>query len=161
MNNNTIKIGMGYDVHRLVEGRDCKIGGLKFDHAKGPLGHSDGDVLLHAICDAFLGALALGDIGDHFPPTDEKFKDMDSKQMLKECYQKILDKGFVLNNLDTVIVCEEPKIKPRRLEIRELLAKLLSTELDNVSVKATTEEKMGLTGTGDAIAAWAYVSLVK
>ena len=155
------KIGMGYDVHRLEKGRPCVIGGVLFDCDFGPLGHSDGDVLLHAICDALLGAVNLGDIGDHFPDTDAKFKNADSKNLLKHCYDLILQKGYRLNNLDTVIVCEKPKIKPRREDIRKTVAELLQVDAELVSVKATTEEKMGFTGSGEGIAAWAYVSLVR
>ncbi len=155
------RVGIGYDVHRLVEGRKCLIGGVHFDFPKGPLGHSDGDVLLHAICDALLGAANLGDIGDHFPPSDSKFKNADSKELLKATYYLVTDRGYVLNNLDTVVVCEDPKIKPRREDIRNSIAKTLWVSPDIISIKATTEEKMGFTGSGDGIAAWAYVSILK
>lgn len=155
------RVGIGYDVHRLVAGRKCLIGGVLFDFHKGPLGHSDGDVLLHAICDALLGAANLGDMGDHFPPSDPKFKDADSNKMLSATYSLVTAKGYVLNNLDTVVVCEEPKIKPRREEIKNSVAKILSVDSDIISIKATTEEKMGFTGSGEGIAAWAYVSLLK
>lgn len=151
---------MGYDVHQFATGRDCIIGGVKFDHDKGLLGHSDADVLLHAICDALLGALALGDLGDHFPDTDARFKNADSKVLLTTCYDMVQKKGYSLNNLDTIIVCERPKIKPRREEIQEMLASLLNVPLDVISVKATTEEKMGFTGRDEGIKAWAYVSLI-
>lgn len=154
------RIGMGYDVHQFAENRDCIIGGIKFDHDKGLLGHSDADVLLHAVCDALLGAVNLGDLGDHFPDTDPQFKNIDSKILLKSCYQKVRDKGYVLNNLDTIIVCERPKIKPRREDIQNMLANLLNAPLDAISVKATTEEKLGFTGRGEGIKAWAYVSLI-
>jgi 2-C-methyl-D-erythritol 2,4-cyclodiphosphate synthase len=155
------RIGMGYDVHRLERGRPCVIGGVTFDYEFGPLGHSDGDVLLHAICDALLGAVNLGDIGDHFPDTDAKFKNADSKILLKHCYDLVRKKGYVLNNLDTVIVCERPKIKARRDDIRNMVAEILTADRDVISIKATTEEKMGFTGSGEGIAAWAYVSLLK
>lgn len=155
----SFRVGMGYDVHRLEKGRPCVIGGVVFDHDFGPLGHSDGDVLLHAICDALLGAANLGDLGDHFPDTDARLKNADSKVLLKHCYDLVRKKGWRLNNLDTIVVCERPKIKPRREDIRRVLAKLLECDVDLVSVKATTEEKMGFTGSGEGIAAWAYVSL--
>lgn len=155
------RVGIGYDVHRMVEGRKCLIGGVEFDFAKGPLGHSDGDVLLHAICDALLGAANLGDMGDHFPPSDPKFKNADSKELLKFTYDLVTVKGYALNNLDTVVVCEDPKIKPHREEIRNSVAKILKVNPNLVSVKATTEEKMGFTGSGEGIAAWATVTLIK
>lgn len=161
MNMTDFRVGIGYDVHRLVEGRKCLIGGVAFDFPKGPLGHSDGDVLLHAICDALLGAANLGDMGDHFPPSDPKFKNADSKEMLKATYDLVTDQGYVLNNLDTVVVCEDPKIKPRREEIKNSVAKILKASPNIISIKATTEEKMGFTGSGEGIAAWAYVSLIK
>lgn len=154
------RVGLGYDVHRLVAGRKCVIGGVPFDHDKGPLGHSDADVLLHAICDALLGAVGLGDIGDHFPDSDARYKDADSKVLLKECYAKVKAKGYVLNNLDTILVCETPKIKNQRETIKNTIAKILEVDSSLVSIKATTEEKMGLTGSGEAIAAWATVSIV-
>ncbi len=154
------RVGVGYDVHRLVEGRPCKIGGIIFDHNKGLLGHSDADVLLHAICDALLGAANLGDLGSLFPDTDERYKGADSRVLLKECYGRVKAKGYRLGNLDTVVVCEKPKLKPRREEIQAVLAELLESNLDSVSVKATTEEKLGFTGREEGIAAWAYVTII-
>lgn len=154
------RVGMGYDVHRLVDGRDCIIGGLKFNHPKGLLGHSDADVLLHAIADALLGALSLGDLGVFFPDTDSQYQNANSRDLLKSCYAKVLERGYHINNLDTIIVCEEPKIKPKRSAIQSGIAEILNCPLDRVSVKATTEEKMGFTGRGEGIAAWAYVSLI-
>lgn len=155
------RVGMGYDVHRMAAGRPCVIGGVTFDFDKGPLGHSDGDVLLHAVCDALLGAANLGDIGQHFPDTKSENKNRDSKIFLKHCYDLVLQKAYTLNNLDTVIVCEKPKIGPRRAEIQQAVAEILGVDADLISIKATTEEKMGFTGSGEGIAAWAYVSLVK
>lgn len=155
------RVGIGYDVHKLVADRPCIIGGIQFDHDKGLLGHSDADVLLHAICDALLGALNLGDLGELFPDTDPKYKDADSKELLKFCYQKVQDKGYQLNNLDTIIICERPKIKKRKSEIQNVIAELLSANPDVISIKATTEETMGFTGRGEGIKAWAYVSLFK
>lgn len=157
----SFRVGIGYDVHRLEAGRKCVIGGVVFDCDFGPLGHSDGDVLLHAVCDALLGAANLGDIGDHFPDTDVQFKNADSKVLLKHCYGLVRKKGYRLNNLDTIVVCERPKIKPRRDDIRRVLSEILECDADLVSVKATTEEKMGFTGSGEGISAWAYVSLIK
>lgn len=155
------RVGMGFDVHQFVEGRPCIIGGVEFDYERGLKGHSDADVLLHAICDALLGGLALGDLGDHFPDTDPKWKGADSKALLAECHRMIEAKGYHISNLDTVVVCEAPKIKKQRQAIRESIAKLLNLELDQVSVKATTEEKMGYTGSGQGIQSWATVLLMK
>lgn len=157
----SFRFGFGYDVHRMTEGRECIIGGVTFDYEKGPDGHSDGDVLLHAICDALLGALALGDIGIHFPDTSSENKNRDSKEFLKYCYSLVLKEGYRLNNLDTIVICEKPKMKDKKDEIRSMIAKLLESEIGLISVKATTEEKMGFTGSGEGIKAWAYVSLVK
>lgn len=154
------RVGIGYDVHQFTNNRPCIIGGITFDHDKGLLGHSDADVLLHAICDALLGALNLGDLGELFPDTDARYKDADSKEMLKICYAKVIEKGYTLNNLDTIIICEHPKIKKRKSEIQTLIAELLSVNPDVISIKATTEEKMGFTGREEGIKAWAYVSLV-
>ena len=158
---NQFRVGVGYDVHQMALGRPCVIGGVIFDFDKGPVGHSDGDVLLHAICDALLGAANLGDIGQHFPDSKNENKNRDSKFFLKYCYNLVLQKGYCLNNLDTVIVCERPKIGPRREEICRVVAEVLGVDVELVSIKATTEEKMGFTGSGEGIAAWAYVSLVK
>jgi len=154
------RVGIGYDVHRLVEGRACIIGGIAFDHSKGLLGHSDADVLLHAVCDALLGAANLGDLGVLFPDTDVRYKGADSRVLLKECYSHVKAKGYRLGNLDTVVVCEQPKLKSRREEIQAVLAELLECDLDVISVKATTEEKLGFTGREEGIAAWAYVTIV-
>lgn len=154
------RVGMGYDVHRLVDGRDCMIGGLKFNHPKGLLGHSDADVLLHAIADALLGALSLGDLGTFFPDSDPQYKNANSRDLLKLCYAKVVAKGYQINNVDTIIVCEAPKIKPRCAEMQSGIAEILNCSLDRISIKATTEEKMGFTGRGEGIAAWAYASLI-
>ncbi len=154
------RVGIGYDVHRLVTGRKCIIGGVEFNHPKGLFGHSDADVLLHAICDAMLGAANLGDIGRLFPDTDVQFKDAGSKELLKKCYQRVKDKGYQINNLDTIVVCQKPKIAEKIDEMTTVIAGLLETNKDNVSIKATTEEKMGFTGKGEGIKAWAYVSII-
>lgn len=155
------RTGIGYDVHRMGEGKPCILGGVRFDHTSGPIGHSDADVVLHAISDALLGACALGDIGQHFPDTDPRWKGADSSQLLSHCYALACDKGYILGNLDTIIVCERPKIGPQREAIRDHLARLFGVDKEVISVKATTEEKMGFTGSGEGIAAWANILLVK
>lgn len=157
----SMRIGVGYDVHRLVEGKPCRIGGVEFKHDKGLLGHSDADVLLHAVADALLGACALGDIGQHFPDSDPRWQGADSVKLLRHCFELVREKGYQIGNVDTVVVCENPKIGPRREEIRAVLAQTLDTSIDNISVKATTEEKMGFTGAEEGIAAWAYAVLVR
>lgn len=151
------RIGMGYDVHQLVEGRPCIIGGVEFDYEKGLKGHSDADVLLHAICDALLGSVALGDLGTFFPDNDPQYKNADSKVLLKNCYEKVREKGYEVSNLDTVVICEAPKINPRKNEIQKMVADILECDETQVSIKATTEEKLGFTGSGQGIKAWAYV----
>ncbi|ULQ54943.1 2-C-methyl-D-erythritol 2,4-cyclodiphosphate synthase [Flavihumibacter rivuli] len=155
------RIGFGIDFHQLVEGRDLYIGGVKIPHHKGALGHSDADVLLHAVCDALLGALALGDIGMHFPNNDPKYKDIDSKILLKKCYELIRERGYKVVNVDSSICLEEPKIKKYSLSMREIMAELLEIGLEDVSVKATTTEKMGFVGREEGLVAYATVLLVK
>lgn len=140
------RIGHGYDVHRLVEGRRLILGGVDIPYEKGLLGHSDADVLTHAVCDALLGAAALGDIGKHFPDTDEKYKGADSILLLKHCVKLIGDAGFRVGNVDVTLIAQAPKISPYIEEIRKNLAAALDTDLSNVSVKATTEEGLGFTG---------------
>lgn len=152
-----IRTGIGYDVHKMREGRTCVIGGVVFDHPKGPLGHSDGDVLLHAVCDALLGAVNLGDLGDHFPDSDPAYKNADSRQLLQRCHEMVRRKGYEIVNLDAVVVCEEPRIKPLRHEIQACIARLLSVSPEVVSIKATTEDGMGITADGNAIKAWVSV----
>lgn len=154
------KIGIGYDVHRFVKGRQCLIGGVEFPCAKGLLGHSDADVLLHAVCDALLGAVGLDDIGSLFPDTDPQWKGADSKKLLKTCYQKVVEKGFCFNNLDAVVVCEEPKIGPRREEIKKSIASILNVDPELISVKGKTEEGLGFTGSGEGIKAWVVVTIL-
>lgn len=154
-----MRVGLGYDVHKLVEARDLILGGVKFDYPKGLLGHSDADVLIHAIMDAILGAMAMGDIGKLFPDTDPKYKDISSIKLLNHVVKLMEDKGYKLVNLDTVIICEEPKIGPRREEIVEILAKNLKTDKNNVSIKASTSERLGFTGEGLGIEARAIVLL--
>lgn len=156
-----MKIGIGYDVHKLVENRDLILGGIKFDYKLGLLGHSDADVLTHAIMDAILGALNLSDIGCIFPDTDDKYKDIYSIDLLDIVVKKMEDKGYKIGNLDTVIICEMPKIAPKREEIQKLLARHLKTDIENVSIKASTSEKLGFTGEGLGIEARAVVLLEK
>jgi len=155
------RIGSGIDFHQLAEGRDLWIGGVKIPHNKGSLGHSDADVLLHAICDGLLGALALGDIGVHFPDTDNRYKNIDSKLLLKECYRLITEKGYKPVNIDTTICLEKPKIKPYVQQMQEAIAKILGLDNNDVSIKATTTEKMGFAGREEGLVAYATVLLVK
>lgn len=157
----TFRVGTGFDVHQFVSGRPCIIGGVAFDHDKGLLGHSDADVLLHAICDALLGALALGDLGDHFPNTDAKWQNADSETLLKACYAMVQARNYRLHNLDTTVVCEAPKIKKHRTQIQQNIARILQVEDDCISIKATTEETLGYTGAGLGIQAHAVVLLQK
>ena len=154
-----MRIGIGYDVHRLVEGRDLILGGVKFDYEKGLLGHSDADVLTHAIVDAILGALSESDIGKLFPDTDPKYKGIYSIELLDKVVELMDKKNYKIGNLDTVIICEMPKIGPKREEISKLIASHLNTDIDNVSIKASTSEGLGFTGDGMGIEARAVVIL--
>lgn len=153
------RIGTGYDIHKLVEGRDLIIGGIKIDYEKGLYGHSDADVLVHAIIDAMLGALALGDIGTYFPDTDEKYKDADSRYILKLAYDIINTQGYVINNLDSNIIAQEPKMMPHITKMKIELAKILQIDKKLISIKAKTNEKMDAVGKGLAIEANAVVML--
>lgn len=157
----SFRIGFGIDFHQLVEGRDLWIGGVKIPHIKGAKGHSDADVLLHAICDAMLGALALGDIGVHFPDTDQSFKNIDSKILLKKSYELITARGYRVVNVDSSLCLEAPKIKPYVAAMQEAIAKILDLSHDDVSVKATTTEKMGFVGREEGLVAYATVLLEK
>ena len=150
-----IRIGQGYDVHRLVEGRKLIIGGVDIPHNVGLLGHSDADVLLHAISDAILGAAALGDIGKHFPDTDPKFKGADSLVLLSHCGKLVREKGYRINDIDATIVAQRPKMAPHIQTMRENIARALEIEINQVNVKATTEEKLGFTGTEQGISSYA------
>ena len=156
-----IKVGLGYDVHQLKAGRPCVLGGVAFDSEVGPDGHSDADVLLHAICDALLGAAGLRDIGFHFPNTDESFKNADSKLLLKSVVELIHEKGFTIGNIDATIVSETPKISPKILEMKNSIAALCKIEDDDVGVKATTAEKMGFIGRMEGIEAYAVALIQK
>lgn len=151
--------GIGYDVHKLVEGRDCIIGGVKIDHPKGLLGHSDADVLAHAIADALLGAAGFGDIGTFFPDNDPQFKGMDSMNILKHVMNELRINGFEVVNIDSVVICEAPKINPHKGFMQEKMAQTLGIEISRLGIKATTNEKMGFLGRSEGIAAQAVASL--
>lgn len=151
------RIGFGYDVHRLVEGRKLTLGGITIPFERGTLGHSDGDVLIHAICDALLGSLALGDIGQHFPDTSPVYKDIDSKILLTRTIQLLNDKGWRVVNIDSTICIEKPKLAGHIEEMRNVLASVMGIMMEQVSIKATTSEKMGFTGTGEGVTAYAVV----
>ena len=154
-----MRIGHGYDVHKLVEGRDLILGGVKIDHEKGLLGHSDADVLLHAVSDALLGAAGLGDIGRHFPDTDPKYKGADSLMLLREVYRKISEKGFRVGNIDVTMIAQKPKLKDFIPQMQENIAAAVGVTPDRVNVKATTEEKLGFTGSGEGMACHAVCLL--
>ena len=156
-----MRVGMGYDVHKLVENRKLILGGVEIPHEKGLLGHSDADVLLHAIMDSILGALALGDIGKHFPDTDEKYKGADSMKLLEFVYNLIKEKGYAIGNLDATIIAQAPKMAPHIQTMRANIAKVLNTDIDNINVKATTEEGLGFTGNKEGISAQSICLLVK
>ncbi len=147
-----LRIGHSWDTHKLVENRKLILGGVEFESDVGLLGHSDADVVLHAIAESFLGSLALGDLGKFYPDDQENTLNIDSKIILKECYQKILDRGYYLNNIDVTIYAEKIKISPKREEIRNSISSILNVNVDKVSVKATTWEKMGFIGRNEAIA---------
>ncbi len=155
------RIGSGIDFHQLVEGRDLWIGGVKIPHIKGALGHSDADVLLHAICDALLGALALGDIGTHFPDTSLEFKNIDSKILLRRSFQLIKEKGYSIVNVDSTLCLEKPKIKPYVPIMQQTIADILNLTVNDVSIKATTTETMGFVGREEGLVAYATVLLQK
>jgi 2-C-methyl-D-erythritol 2,4-cyclodiphosphate synthase len=157
----SFRIGFGLDFHQLVEGRPLCIGGVTIPHHKGALGHSDADVLLHAICDAMLGALALGDIGTHFPDTDSSYKNIDSKILLQRTYALIAGKGYRVVNIDSTICLEAPKIKNHSGEMAGIIAAILEIGTDAVSIKATTAEKMGFVGREEGLSAYATVLLMK
>lgn len=156
-----LRIGNGYDVHKLVEGRTLILGGVEIPHTKGVLGHSDGDVLIHAIMDAMLGALALGDIGQHFPDTDMKYENIDSTILLTRLKELIAERGYRVINLDSIIVLQKPKVKPYIEAMRKRVAEVLEIDIDQVSVKATTEEKLGFTGDESGVKSYCVVLLEK
>lgn len=155
-----MRIGQGFDVHRLVAGRKCIIGGVEIAYDKGLDGHSDADVLLHAICDALLGAAALGDIGKHFPPTDARFKNIDSRELLRHVVDLVKQKKYKVGNIDATVICEAPKLSPHTAQMCANIAADCGVEINQVNVKATTTEKLGFTGRGEGIAAEAVCTLV-
>ena len=155
------RTGLGIDFHQLVEGRELWIGGIHLQHHKGALGHSDADVLLHAICDAMLGAVSLGDIGVHFPDTDDSFKDIDSKILLEKSYSLVKETGYQIGNIDATVCLEFPKLKPYTLQMRKTIAQILNISLDAISIKATTSEKMGFVGREEGISAFATILLMR
>ena len=156
-----IRIGFGYDVHRIVEGRALWLGGICLPYGKGLLGHSDADVLIHAICDAMLGAANMRDIGYHFPDTSDETLDMDSKIILKKTVDLIASKGFALGNIDATVCAEQPKLNPHIPAMQQCMADIIGTDPDNISIKATTTERLGFTGRQEGIAAYATALIVK
>ena len=156
-----MRIGIGYDVHKLTEGRKLIIGGVDIPHNKGLLGHSDADVLVHAVMDSIIGALALGDIGKHFPDTDDKYKDIDSMKLLEDVYETMKGNGYIIGNIDCVIAAQKPKLAPHIQQMRENIAKTLSTSIENVNVKATTTEKLGFEGREEGISSQVVCLLLK
>ena len=152
-----IRVGFGYDVHRLVEGRELWLGGIRLEYDKGLLGHSDADVLIHAICDALLGAANMRDIGYHFPDTAGEFENIDSKILLKKTVQLIATKGYRVGNIDATVCAERPKLNPHITQMKQTLAAVMGVEEDDVSIKATTTEKLGFTGRQEGISAYATV----
>ncbi|MHB8579490.1 MAG: 2-C-methyl-D-erythritol 2,4-cyclodiphosphate synthase [Ignavibacteriaceae bacterium] len=155
------RTGIGFDVHAFCEGRKLILGGIEIPYEKGLLGHSDADVLLHAVSDALLGALALGDIGQHFPDSDSKYKNADSALLLKHVYQLVKEKGYQLGNLDAVVAMQKPKISPFIYQMRNRIAEILQTNIDRISVKATTTENLGFIGREEGVSAFATVLIVK
>lgn len=156
-----IRVGFGFDVHQLVEGRDLWLGGIKIEHTHGLLGHSDADVLIHAICDALLGAANMRDIGYHFPDTAGEFKNIDSKILLKQTMELIREKGYELGNIDATVCAERPKLKAHIPAMQETLAQVMGVDADDISIKATTTEKLGFTGREEGLSAYATVLIQK
>jgi 2-C-methyl-D-erythritol 2,4-cyclodiphosphate synthase len=157
----SFRIGQGIDFHQLVEGRDLWLGGVKIPHNKGALGHSDADVLLHAICDAMLGALSLGDIGQHFPDTDASYKNIDSKILLRRSYNLVRERGYWLVNIDSTLLLQAPKIKPYVEQMRRTIAEIVHMSIDDISIKATTTETLSFIGREEGVVATANVLLQK
>lgn len=156
-----IRVGFGYDVHQLVHNRELWLGGIKFEHELGLLGHSDADVLIHAICDALLGAANMRDIGYHFPDTASEFKNVDSKILLAKTVELIGTKGYSVGNIDATVCAERPKLKARIPEMQQVLAEVMHVDVDDISIKATTTEKLGFTGREEGISAYATVLIEK
>jgi 2-C-methyl-D-erythritol 2,4-cyclodiphosphate synthase len=155
------RIGFGYDIHRLTEGRKLFIGGVEIPYVKGLLGHSDADVLLHAICDALLGAMAEGDLGFHFPDTDPKYQDIASTELLRKVYDLTKNKGYLINNIDTVIIAQEPILSPFKKQMQRVISEILKIKEDRTSIKAKTNEGLGEIGNKEAIAAYAVVLITE
>ncbi|WP_202708257.1 2-C-methyl-D-erythritol 2,4-cyclodiphosphate synthase [Sporosalibacterium faouarense] len=156
-----MKVGIGYDVHKLVENRKLILGGVEIEHSLGLLGHSDADVLVHAIMDCILGALALGDIGKHFPDTDDEYKNISSMKLLDTVIKTMKDKSYELNNLDCIIVAQRPKLAPHIEDMRLSIAKAFETSIENINIKATTTEKLGFEGREEGISSQAICSIIK
>ena len=156
-----VRVGFGYDVHALVPERDLWLGGVKIEHTMGLQGHSDADVLIHAICDALLGAANMRDIGYHFPDTAGEYKDIDSKILLFDTMELLRDAGYTLGNIDATVVAERPKLNPHIPEMKRVMAEVLQVDVDDISIKATTTEKLGFTGRQEGIAAYATVLIQK
>ena len=156
-----IKVGFGYDVHQLKDGADFWLGGIKINHTKGSVGHSDADVLIHAICDALLGAANMRDIGFHFPPTDGQYKGIDSKVLLRKVMSIIDTRGFSVGNIDATVALQEPKLSPYMDQIRKILSETMEVEEEDISIKATTTEKLGFEGREEGVSAYAVVLLQK
>ena len=156
-----IRVGFGFDVHRLVEGRELWLGGIRLEHSMGLLGHSDADVLIHAICDALLGAANMRDIGYHFPDTAGEYKNIDSKVLLKKTVTLIRDKGYEIGNIDATICAERPKLKAHIPRMQQIMAQVMGIEEEDISIKATTTEKLGFTGRAEGISAYAVVLINK
>jgi len=156
-----IRIGQGFDVHAFGDGDHVMLGGVRVPHERGVLAHSDGDVVLHALCDAMLGALALGDIGKHFPPSDDRWKGVDSRAFVRHCDALLRERGWRVGNVDVTVICERPKVGPHADAMRVCVAEDAGIDADAVSIKATTTEKLGFTGRGEGIAAQAVVLLVR
>lgn len=156
-----IKVGFGFDVHKLEDGKDFWLGGIKLDHSKGAVGHSDADVLIHAICDALLGAANMRDIGFHFPPTDNQYKGIDSKVLLRKVISIIETRGFSIGNIDATVALQEPKLSPYMDQIRKTLANTMEIEEEDISIKATTTERLGFEGREEGVSAYVVVLLEK
>jgi len=156
-----IKVGFGFDVHKLKEGKDFWLGGIKLEHTKGAVGHSDADVLIHAICDALLGAANMRDIGFHFPPTDNQYKGIDSKLLLRKVMSIIATRGFSVGNIDATVALQEPKLSPYMDQIRKTLAETMEIEEEDISIKATTTERLGFEGREEGVSAYVVVLLQK
>ena len=154
-----MRIGQGFDVHAFGDGDHVMLGGVRVPHSRGVVAHSDGDVVIHALCDAIFGALALGDIGRHFPPSQERWRGAESRLFLRHAYTLMRERGYAIGNVDVTVICEAPKVGPHAQAMRELLAEDLHCEVDRVSIKATTTEKLGFTGRGEGIAAQAAATV--